>query len=105
MPWAWCGVFVLQLCVQVLYVLHLYAVQARQPTRATAVGTMGYVVWAGVWYNFTVDPWLLVPAAAGYAVGTWLTVCWEVRQGTKEVHYAPKPAAGRAGHVHAAAHR
>lgn len=70
----WLGVFVAVGVVDYIWTVWSAAVARHQATRAALaasalIGCTGVVTTA-----YVADPWLLVPAALGAFVGTWLSV-------------------------------
>ena len=70
----WIEIFCALAVIDVLYAIYTKKVQQDKPFHASLFATAIYSVNALVVISFVQDPWLLVPAALGSFVGTYVGV-------------------------------
>lgn len=70
----WLLVFFINALLDVVYAQYTIQVQARNAHQA-GLYAFGIIVFGGVSIlSYTQQPWLLIPAAIGAYVGTWVTI-------------------------------
>ena len=70
----WVAIFLCLVIIDILYAVYTKQVQKDNPFRSSFLASAIYLINAIVVLGFVNDPWLLIPAALGAFVGTYIGV-------------------------------
>ena len=70
----WIAIFIGLVIIDILYAIYTKQIQKDNPLLSSASATAIYLISAAIVIGFVQDPWLLVPAALGAFVGTYIGV-------------------------------
>ena len=70
----WLEVFLGLVVIDILYAIYTKQIQKDNPLRSSVSATAIYLINAAIVIGFVQDPWLLIPAALGAFVGTYIGV-------------------------------